>query len=291
MLTIQECGFIAASSRSPTMCFVASVAGAAITKWSALPQISSIRSTGQRAVAAGAGDRDHLDVVRLEHVDQRAADPARADDRDRRALERPLGPRVPRLRARVVREPAHAGDQQPERELGDLRGVGAGGRGELHVRRRPAPAPATARRPRRAAAPSAPIAGSSGRSSRAAGPDDAPRPPRARRARRRRRATARIRCSGSSGPMWILGAISSFAVRLARLPPTPRAATLATMSYVPQLAVRGLTKSFGGRAILRGARPRRRGRLADRHPRPQRRREVDAAADRRRPRPPRRRAR
>ena len=46
MLTIQACGFIAASSRSPTMCLVASVAGAAITKWSALPQISSIRSTG-----------------------------------------------------------------------------------------------------------------------------------------------------------------------------------------------------------------------------------------------------
>ena len=49
--------------------------------------------------------------------------------------------------------------------------------------------------------------------------------------------------------MWIAGAIRH-RVRLARLPPTRRAATLADMSV---LAARGLTKSFGGRAILRGA--------------------------------------
>ena len=46
MFTTQECGFIAASSCSPTRCWVSSVAGAAITKWSALPQTSSSRSTG-----------------------------------------------------------------------------------------------------------------------------------------------------------------------------------------------------------------------------------------------------
>ena len=67
MLTIQVCGFITHSSGAPIRWRVSSVAGAQSTKWSALPQISPIRSTGQRAVAAGAGDREDLHVVRLEH--------------------------------------------------------------------------------------------------------------------------------------------------------------------------------------------------------------------------------
>ena len=78
---------IAESSSAPTRWRVAPVAGAAITTWWARGHTSPSAVDGDRAVAPAACHRQDLDAQRLEQLDQRAADPAGADDRHRRALE------------------------------------------------------------------------------------------------------------------------------------------------------------------------------------------------------------
>ena len=87
MLTIHVCGFITHSSGAPIRCCVSSVAGAHDDEVVGLAPDLADPLDRDRPVAPGAGDGEDLHVVRLEPLDQRAADAARADHRDRRARE------------------------------------------------------------------------------------------------------------------------------------------------------------------------------------------------------------
>ena len=113
--------------------------------------------------------------------------------------------RVPGPGARVVGEPAHAGDQQPERVLGDLRRVGAGGGRERDAAAWRGRAPSTARCPPTGSCTQRTEAGRSGRSSGPAAQTTPSASSSATSARRRPR--RRGRGAPASGPMWIAGAI------------------------------------------------------------------------------------
>ena len=231
---------------------------------------------------------DRFGPERLQHRDQRAADAARAHDQHRRVLERvhavaPLA--VPRARAGEPVEVLGGREQQRQRVLGDGQAEGAGGGGEVppavdHGRTR-----STARRPPRAAAPSAPSrAGREAR--RVAAEEHEPVG-----ALQRAGPPAAVLDGGDE-----VGAVVGRDVDDGWLGHGPTGYPLVgdpardeadlTMAVVPLLSARGLVKSFGGRRILDGLDLE----LADgarRRARPQRRRQVHAAADPRRARAPR----
>ncbi len=135
MLITHECDFITHSSGAPIRWRVPFVAGAQSTKWSAWLQISPIRSTGivpSRPLRVTA--RIFTSCGSSIRISSRPMPPAPmtatvepSSVPSSRGSQRP-GPRV-------AVEAAHARDQQPERELGDLRRVGARRRRELHARR------------------------------------------------------------------------------------------------------------------------------------------------------------
>ena len=90
------------------------------------------RAGGPLHLAAAAGDGEDLDPERLQHLDQRAADPARPDDRHRQALQhaRAVAPvRVPRTGLREGAERAVPGHHQRQAVLGHRPGVDPAGRG------------------------------------------------------------------------------------------------------------------------------------------------------------------
>ena len=286
---------------APTRWRVPSVAGAAITTWwAARPGLGDAvggqRARGAGHVAPAARHRDDLGAERLEQADQRAADPARADDRHRRALERADAVAAvagPGLRARARRRSRLvAGQHQRQRVLGDRQPEGARRPRSTRGRRRSSPArshcstPADGSWTQRTRVGQ--LAGSSSGS-----------PPSHTSAvgllERRDLAAAvahgLLEVGAVVAAMWMRGgsAMDPGATRLAanRAPPDAGRA----MASVPLLSARGLAKTFGGRRILDGLDLELADGARDRRARPQRRRQVDAAADPRRPRAPRRAAR
>ena len=209
-------------------------------------------------VAAAARDGDHLGPERLQQRDQRAADPARADDQPPsrpRASARRWRPSSSHERARAKRvERLVGGQHQRQRVLGDRQAEGAGGRRD----RSRSPSTVPDAQPlldagRRELHPAHASPGRSGSSSGSppshtspSAPSSGPSPPAAvldggarGRGGRRRDVDDGWLGHGSCG----LPALS----RLSR-----RDDARDAMAIVPLLSARGLVKSFGGRRILDG---------------------------------------